>query len=85
MVMFKIYLRDNKQRIYRSFTTNNPIQAMEGFNKLVYRIDLDGKKLVAIMKYKNVLVAFHRFDVPMHHKNNLRGKTKDIYKLLSII
>lgn len=83
--MFKIYLRDDKQRIYRSFTTNDQIQAMEVFNTLVYRIDLDGKKLIAIMKYKNALAAFHRFDVPMYHKNNLRGKTKDIYKALSLI
>lgn len=58
---------------------------MEIFNTLVYRIDLDGKKLVAILKYRNAYAAFHRFDVSADHKNNLRGKTKDIYKSLNLI
>lgn len=83
--MFKIYLRDDKQRIYRSFSTDDQIQAMEVFNTLVYRIDLDGKKIVAIFKYKGSYAAIHRYDVPVDHKNNLRGKTKEIYKSLALL
>ena len=83
--MFKIFLRDDKQRIYRSVSTDDKFQAMETFNTLVYRKELDGKKIIAVMKYKNAYAALHRFDVPADHKNNLRGKTKEIYKSLSLI
>ncbi|MDV6345558.1 hypothetical protein [Nitrosomonas sp. Is37] len=85
LAMFKIYLRDNKQRIYRSLATDDKFQAMEAFDTMIYRKDLDGKKIIAILLYRNSYVAFYRFDVPSDHKNNLRGKTKDIYKSLLLI
>lgn len=83
--MFKIFLRDDKQRIYRSMSTDDKFHAMHTFDSLVYRYDLDGKKIIAIMTFKNAYAALHRFDVPVDHKNNLRGKTKEIYKSLSLI
>jgi hypothetical protein len=58
---------------------------MHEFDTLVYRKDLDGHKIIAIMQYRNSLTIFHRFDVSTDHENHIRGKTKEIYKALALI
>ncbi len=83
--MFHTFLRDNQKRIYRSFSTIDNVQAMNAFETLIYRKDLDGMKIIAMLKYKKITLAFHRFDVDENHKNHIRGKTLAIYKNIVLL
>ena len=83
--MFHIFLRDNKKRIYRSFNTNDKDQALNAFETLIYRKDLDGMKIIAMLQHKKTMLMFHRFDVDENHKNHIRGKTLAIYKNLGLL
>ncbi|SFU83292.1 hypothetical protein SAMN05216339_1228 [Nitrosomonas eutropha] len=82
--MFETYLRD-KKRIYRSFWTEEKARAMLEFDALVYRRDLDGMKIVAILEYKKSVLLFHRFDVQRDHPRYLRGITLKAYKEIGLI
>ena len=76
--MYTIYLRDKNQCIYRKSTSADKTEAIRDFETLVNRKELDGCKILAIIKYQDSPLAFHRFDVSADHPNNLRGKVLKI-------
>lgn len=82
--MFETYLRDKKRK-YRTFWTEDKIRAMEEFDILVHRRDLDGMKIVAILAYKKSVVLFHRFDVERDHPRYIRGLTMKLYREIGLL
>lgn len=75
--MYFIYLRDKNQRIYRKLTTRSKEEAIEYFKEIIYRKELYGRKLIAILKYKDSIKVFHRFDA-YEHLNQLEEKMQRI-------
>lgn len=64
--MYIVYLRDKKQPVYRKSTTASKEEAIKYFEEMIYRKELYGRKLVAILKFREKIKEFHRFDVDAH-------------------
>lgn len=82
--MFETYLRD-RNRKYRSFWTEDKSRAMEEFETLIHRRELDGMKIVAILEYRKSVVLFHRFDVEKDHPRYIRGITMKLYREIGLL
>ncbi len=59
---YRAYLRTFDGQVSEKTITKDPAAAAEAFAALVERTDLDGQKMAAALTYKNVQLAFHRFD-----------------------
>lgn len=59
--MFRIYLRDNGQRVSEKTNTGDPQAAVAAFAGLVDRMDLDGQKVMAVITKNGSPVAHHKF------------------------
>ncbi|HVK54626.1 MAG TPA: hypothetical protein VM532_06310 [Burkholderiales bacterium] len=60
--MFRVYLRDEVQQISEKTTTVDARAAVEAFEALVNRVDLDGKKVLAAITKNGSPVAHHKFN-----------------------
>lgn len=60
--MYRIYLRDQHQRVSEKTTTGDPNAAIAAFATLVSRTDLDGQRIMAVITKDGSPVAHHKFD-----------------------
>lgn len=78
--MYRTYLRTYDQQVLKEFktVTNSQIAAVDAFEELINRTDLDGKKIAAVLSYNNQQLAFHRFDKQQGHTDYWRDRIGEI-------
>lgn len=78
--LYRVYLRQHDQTVLEdgSTRTRKREKAQEAFAALVGRTDLDGQPLIAILKYDERQLAFHRFDRPSTDNDHWRGRLDEI-------
>ena len=59
---YRIYIRDQHQRVSDKTVTGDPSSALAAFATLVNRADLDGQKLLAVLNKDGRPVAHHNFE-----------------------
>lgn len=79
-MVFRVYLRDDKQRVARDSktTTPDPAAALVAFRALIERTDLDGQRVAAALTQDGRQLAFHRFDAPAGSPDNWRGRLHEL-------
>lgn len=60
--MFRIYLRDQHQKVSEKTNTGDPQAAIAAFTALVNRADLDGKRVMAVITKNGGAIAHHKFN-----------------------
>lgn len=77
--MSRTYLPPSQTLIPESMTYSETQQAAaEAFAALINRTQLNGQKFAAVLTYNHSHLAYHRFDRPVGHQNNWRGRLNEI-------
>lgn len=61
---FQIYLRDSQRLVSNKTVAVTPLAALEAFDLLVSRTDLDGQELHAVLVREGFTLAQHDFSKP---------------------
>ena len=72
--MYRVYLRYPDAHVSDKTTTENLDVAIEAFEALVNRRDLDGQKLLVSLTKNGRGVVHHAFDAPKTSANYWRGR-----------
>jgi hypothetical protein len=66
--MFRIYLRDQNQKVSNRTNTGDVQAAIAAFEALVNRSDLDGQRVMAVITKNGSPVAHHKFNAQQDDK-----------------
>lgn len=58
---YRVYLRDDSQRVTTKTATDSKAAALAAFGELVNRTDLDGQKFLAVLNQDGKKIAHHNF------------------------
>lgn len=75
---YRIYLRDDNQRVTYKTVTNSKAAALAAFGELVGRADLDGQKLLAVLNLDGKKIAHHNFQSRCGDADCWRGRLDKI-------
>ena len=75
---YRIYIRDDNQRVTDKTVTESKAVALAAFGELVDRADLDGQKLLAVLNRDGKKIAHHNFQTGPDGADWWRGRLDQI-------
>lgn len=81
--MYVIFIRDKRQQIYSKICVADKIEAFRKFEETIYRKELYGRKLIAVITHESKIKAFHSFKNEKCNKT-IKAKLEDLQNILSI-
>lgn len=81
--MYVIFIRDKRQQIYSKISTADKFEAFRKFEETIYRKELYGRKLIAVITHKSKIKAFHGFKNEKCDKT-IKATLENLQSVLSI-
>lgn len=81
--MYVIFIRDKRQQIYSKICVADKIEAFRKFEETIYRKELYGRKLIAVITHESKVKAFHGFKNEKCDKK-IKATLKNLQSILSI-